>query len=591
APGLGDDGNTYHCVVSGDCVEATSNTVTLKIEATLKITGQPQNTQICEGSDFDFEVKFKDIVSTCTWEYDDGSGYQAISSHTAISMAAFTPGDVSNVLTIDPSTYSMDGWKFRALINGTEYSNVAQVKVYQKVLFADISDETLCIGAGKSFNVNVTAGTEPLSYEWKRETTGLGTGSSLNLDAAALDGTYSISVTNALCPSLTKNFDISRHPDLVLPDLANASPLCIGAEINLSAIPTSGPVLPVTYTWTQDGNSIGSNETYNKTNVSPLESGIYKVVVKDYCTSKTSSISITVLDAISLVAVSPDTRSLCEGESLDLQVNGSGLNLEYNWSKIDGLGGSITVPNLSSDELLHFDALSSANAGYYRCVLSSTDNCNTDVQEFTVNVLEDATVSLLEDIIVCQDVLPVSKFTVIGTGENPVLHQWYKNDVEMPGEESASLLVNNDLTNNGNNYHVVVRGGTCKSVESNKALLTVNENVSITTQPVDVSVSDVATEPVIFTVAASGGLTYQWFEKTTAVGADFVSMGNSPVSAQTNALILSSVGLASDGYEYRCEVIGICLPAESNPAKLNVNATLKITGQPQNTQICEGSDF
>ncbi|MGZ2372089.1 hypothetical protein ACXR6G_20160, partial [Ancylomarina sp. YFZ004] len=110
-----------------------------------------------------------------------------------------------------------------------------------------------------------------------------------------------------------------------------------GAEIDLSAIPTSGPVLPVTYTWTQDGNSIGSNETYNKTNVTPLESGIYKVVVKDYCTSKTSSISITVLDAISLAAVSPDTRSLCEGESLDLQVNGSGLNLEYNWSKIDGL--------------------------------------------------------------------------------------------------------------------------------------------------------------------------------------------------------------------------------------------------------------
>ncbi|MGZ2372090.1 hypothetical protein ACXR6G_20165, partial [Ancylomarina sp. YFZ004] len=111
-----------------------------------------------------------------------------------------------------------------------------------------------------------------------------------------------------------------------------------GAEIDLSAIPTSGPVLPVTYTWTQDGNSIGSNETYNKTNVTPLESGIYKVVVTDYCTTKTSSISITVLDAISLVAVSPDTRSLCEGESLDLQVNGSGLNLEYNWSKIDGLG-------------------------------------------------------------------------------------------------------------------------------------------------------------------------------------------------------------------------------------------------------------
>ncbi|MGZ2372087.1 hypothetical protein ACXR6G_20150, partial [Ancylomarina sp. YFZ004] len=139
-----------------------------------------------------FEVKFKDIVTACDWQYDDGSGYQAISLHDDITMATFSAGDVSNVLTIDPSTYSMDGWKFRALINGSELSSVAQVKVYQKVLFADISSETLCIGAGKSFNANVTAGTEPLSYEWKRGTTGLGTGSSLNLDAAALAGTYSI---------------------------------------------------------------------------------------------------------------------------------------------------------------------------------------------------------------------------------------------------------------------------------------------------------------------------------------------------------------------------------------------------------------
>ncbi|MGZ2370277.1 immunoglobulin domain-containing protein, partial [Ancylomarina sp. YFZ004] len=185
------NGYRYYCKVTNSCNFKDSNPATLRINLDNRITAQAENTESCEGSSFNFVIQYDNTTTACVWQYNDGSGYQAIGG-----LGSDVFSETSSILTITPATSAMNLWKFRALVQRTGFvdneSNEFEVKVYQKVLFADISDETLCIGAGKSFNVNVTAGTEPLSYEWKRGTTGLGTGSSLNLDAAALAGTYSI---------------------------------------------------------------------------------------------------------------------------------------------------------------------------------------------------------------------------------------------------------------------------------------------------------------------------------------------------------------------------------------------------------------
>ena len=578
------DGYQYRCEVSGTCDPAISNPAKLTVNTSIKIIDNPKNTEICEGSPFTFEVKFKAVVGACSWEYDDGSGYQAISAHAGISMATFTAGDVSNILTINPSDFSMDGWKFKALIDGAEYSSVAEVKIYQKVLFDDIVVAPLCIGSGKNITVNVTAGTEPLSYEWSEGARDLGTNSSLNLDAAAaLNGTYSVSITNALCPTLTKSFDISHHPDLVFPDLAHTSPLCIGDPINLDATPSS--FAPgISYTWTKDAGGIGSNNPiYSDLSASVGESGIYKVVVEDMCTSKTSSISIDVVDAISLAAISPVNQDVCEGEPFDLQVQGTGDNLVYNWYKIVALGGAIDGASLSTDKDYHIDGLTSIGENYYRCILSSTPDCTRPELDFTVNVQENVTASVLTPIEICQDVLPASEFSVTATGEGPFSYQWYDNDVSMGiTETNASLSLNNVLTNNGHNYHCVV-GGKCKSATSNKALFTVNENVRITSHPVNKTVDEMGS--AIFTVAATGtGLTYQWFVNKGGVV-------SSISGATTNTLSLTSVLLTNSGNTYYCEVSGTCVDANSNTATLTVVKENRILVQAEPAVVCEGNSF
>lgn len=84
-------------------------------------------------------------------------------------MTSFTPlSSTESTLTIDPSTFSMDGWQFRATIDGVEPSSVAEVKVYKQVVIADILNATLCPNTGESFSVNITDGTGPYTYDWKR---------------------------------------------------------------------------------------------------------------------------------------------------------------------------------------------------------------------------------------------------------------------------------------------------------------------------------------------------------------------------------------------------------------------------------------
>ncbi|WP_372639515.1 gliding motility-associated C-terminal domain-containing protein [Ancylomarina sp.] len=577
-------GDSYYCVISSDvsCNGETSSTATLTISITDKITSQPTNTEICEGSSFTFEVKYKS-AAVGVWVYDDDNddNYDPIPILVGTAVVTDDLTYKTNVLTVLNADTGMNIYKFKLIIDGgPEESSVAEVKVYDKVLFDDISDEILCIGSGKNITVNVTAGTEPLSYEWSEGARDLGTNSSLNLDAgAALNGTYSLSITtNALCPTVTKNFDISHHPDLVFPDLAHTSPLCIGNPINLDA--TASSFAPgLNYKWTRDATDLGPNSTLD---VTPGVSGIYKVVVADDCTSKTSSVSINVLDAITLVAVTP-VQTICEGEAVDLQVNSTGDNLSYDWYKIDALLGAKVGVSLSSDEDYHIDALSTTGVNYYRCVLSSTPDCTQPVQEFTVNVQKNVTVSDPIAIVICQDELPASEFSVTASGEGPYTYQWYDNGVSMGGTETAaSLSVNNVIENNGHNYHCVV-GGTCKPAESNKALFTVNENVTIISHPVNQTIDEMGS--ATFTVTATGsGLTYQWY-------VNGVTMGSTPASAQTKTLSLTSVPLANNGNTYYCVVSGTCVDATSNTATLTVIKENRILVQAEPAVVCDQKPF
>ena len=100
-------------------------------------------------------------------------------------------------------------------------------------------------------------------------------------------------------------------------------------------------------------------------------------------------------------------------------------------------------------------------------------------------------------------------FTVRASGGTPLLYQWQKNGVDIPGANQATYVTPPATAlDNGSLFGVTVSNGG-GSVTSNSATLTVNLPPAITAQPLDKTVN--VGQTAKFAVTATGkSLTYQW---------------------------------------------------------------------------------
>jgi len=578
------DGNTYQCEISSICGNISTNSVLLTINNTIKIASQPISQMVCEGDSYKFTVKYKNIVN-CVWYYDDDQdgvytlatavGTPSVSDDGTFKTSTFT------VLNSDPS---MNSWTFKAVIDGSEDSNVVSVEVFEEPSFTDIVDEQICSGLGKSFSVVLLTGTGDIEYEWQRSNVKIPNedGPSLNLDhIEASDATYKVIVSNGVCLPKEDQFTISHHPDLVLNPLAHDPYLCIGNDISLSASLSSG--IADSYSWFKNDAPIAQPNPLTVSDIT--DAGTYKVVAKNTCKEVSRSIFIDVYKPITLTPLSPASQDLCEGTALDLKVNGEGDNLTYTWYKIDAMGGSIISGGLFIGKNYHIATLSTSDGGFYRCVLS-TSNCSGDIStDFTVNVLENVTVDPLALLPVCESGLstPLDATATKGTGVSS--YQWYNNSGAMLLETNATLSVDHILANNGQNYYCEVQG-TCNLATTNTVNFTVNENVTITTHP-ETSLTPIPENGnTSFSVVASGtGLNYKWFKDNVEITA----VANP--SAITNKLELTNVSLSDTNSEYHCVVTGACGFATSTKATLTVDPDNRISVNPVDAEVCEGSNF
>lgn len=158
---------------------------------------------------------------------------------------------------------------------------------------------------------------------------------------------------------------------------------------------------------------------------------------------------------------------------------------------------------------------------------------------------------------------PVS-FSVTATGAGTLSYQWRKNTIGIPGATGSTFTIPSAVAGDAGAYSVVVTGA-CDSVTSSAVTLTINSAPSVTTQPVNQSVT--AGGSATFTAAASGvpAPSLQW-----QVSTDGVSFSNAS-GATSTTLTLSNVTLAQNGSRYRAVFTNSCGTATSNPATLNVN--------------------
>ena len=400
---VGLSGNLYRCVLTNSCgATATSDAALLSVSGVTSVTASPQDLAVCEGNSATFQITAAGASLTYQWQRSTNGGV----SWTDISGATSAQYIISN------TTVSMDGYRYRCVVNGTCTPGTAtsQPATLSVVVPATITSQPLsqvvCDGAAVSFST--TASGPNLLYQWQVNT-GAGfvnianagiyagaNGATLTISSAtpAMSGyLYRCLVSNAVCTTaaITTSATLTVN---TLP-LISVSPvsqtICTGSTINFS-VTASGT--GIGYQW-QINTGAGfvnisnggiysgaTTATLTLTGVTvPLSGYQYRCVVSGTCTPAVTSAPATLtVHAPVVIERSAPAVEICAGGNASFTITAvSGPAIIYQWQvSTDGgsTWGNISGANGPTYSLSGVIAAMSGNR--YRCqVWNST--CTTPV--------------------------------------------------------------------------------------------------------------------------------------------------------------------------------------------------------------------
>jgi gliding motility-associated-like protein len=509
------DTNKYRCVVNNGCTPANSNPAVLTIDLTAKITIQPNNFDACVGNTGkSFTINAAGTGLGYLWKYRQNS-----SDAFGTISAGMTLSNGDKTLTLPAITAAMKDWEFQCTVSGTgspDISNVVKVKVYTLVTFVPIDNVILCNGTGAHFETKILAGSAPYNYLWERGVTNLGTNSQLSLSATdATDATYQLSVGNGICPATTDNFNITHYTDLDLNPWTNGNETCVGeipAEELAVTLASSDGGLTQSYSWTKDSDPavLGTSSTYILPGTSSIESGLYKVVVFDKCSSKSITGFVNVYDPIAKINVWDATKTLCLGADLTLDVKVSGDNPTYAWTYPNG-----ARPAVGNKPSLKFNTLTLTDDGVYTCTV--TNSCASSVvYTIDVTILKAPVITTGIDAIaaVCEgDPLALGPITVNGTYDNLI---WTLNDNSTNAIAGTTLNLGTADLSEAGNYKVTVTNICGSDASLGKQVV----NSILALDPIE-SQTVCAGNDVVFRANATGSdLSYVWTLDGAIVGSN-----------------------------------------------------------------------
>ncbi len=464
--------NQYRCVVSGTCPSpVTSNAATLTITTSLSITGQPTDAIICAGQNTSFAVTAVG-AGTYQWEFStDGVNYNNVTNGGVYSGAQLA------TLNITGATAVLNGNRYRCKLTsscGNATSTAALLTVNTlPAISTQPADATLCVGANNTFSV-VASGTG-ISYQWQ----------------ISLNG-------------------------------------CAGAWNDILGATSSS--------YTLTGITAGQNNTG------------YRCIVTGTCAPQATS-NCALLTVVTSVAITgqPASQIVCAGGNTSFTVVGSGSGIIYQWQVNTGSGfNNIPVgapyTGITTATLSITGATVSMNGYQYRCLLSNS-TCTTpgtsNPATLTVNTLP-AVATQPANVSVC--VGGNTSFTATGTGTG-FSYQWQVstdginyNNVSGPIYSGAttSTLVLTGVTAvlNNNRYRLVVSGTCAPPANSNGAILTIVNQVTITTQPVNAAICSGSNATFTVTGSSTETINYQW-QLSTNGGSTWTNIPGANASSYT----------------------------------------------------------
>lgn len=168
-----------------------------------------------------------------------------------------------------------------------------------------------CAGSCNGSATMISNGGSPFTYSWTPSV------SSSSVASGLCNGTYTCVITNSCGVSVTKIFNITSPPPLIVNINVAGAPVCQGNSVNLtSAINGGSP--SYLYSW-----STGSNLSSITVTPTIMPVTIYSLTVTDSqgCTA-VKSVSITV-NPIPSITVTPANQTICSGKTATVSLSGA----------------------------------------------------------------------------------------------------------------------------------------------------------------------------------------------------------------------------------------------------------------------------
>lgn len=233
-------------------------------------------------------------------------------------------------------------------VNGCVISSSITIDSPPELIAQTSSQNLLCYNdaSGRAL-INVTGGTNPVSYLWSN---GSNNSSVTSLQA----GNYYVQITDANGCSQTKQVEISQ-PELLVATTTTPALICIGQSVSVIASATGGTPSYI-YFWS-------TSATGSEIDLSPTVTEFYSVYAIDSNGCRSQDVNVQVPVNPPLMVSSAPSDTICAGEFASVFVSASGGNggpYHYQWN------------NGSNDNYLY---ASPATTQTY--TVQITDNCGT----------------------------------------------------------------------------------------------------------------------------------------------------------------------------------------------------------------------
>ncbi|HLP50638.1 MAG TPA: immunoglobulin domain-containing protein [Chitinophagales bacterium] len=426
---------------------------------------------------------------------------------------------------------------------------------------------TACIGATASFTA---AGYESgLTYQWKKNGALINGATNatytINTVASTDTGTYTCVISNACYNSETYSATlgiaagatISSHPQNVT--------VCPGQPAGFSIAITGGSG---TYQWKKNGVNISdaTGASYNIASVTAADSGSYTCVMTSTCGPQTSNAALLTVNPVTAIMVQPQATSTCQDSTTTFAVTATGTGLlTYQWRK----------GNTAINDNGHY-------AGTTTSTLTILNTAAGDIGNYSVSVTgtcgsttsNAASLSVLGSTSFVQT--PASQTVCSGTqielvcvpsGAGTITYVWKKNNVVIANATNSTFTIPAAALSDSGSYTVTATG-TCGSITSPAATVTVISSAAITQQPVAQTVCVNGPFSLSVTGSAGNNTTYQWRK------------GGQNINGATSATYSVANATAANAGNYHVVITGSCGTVTSNTVAVTVSngITAGITG-------------